>query len=64
MIYLTKNDWKNLFHPSKKTVEAKEQYCDYLNKNIQTEEINGEYFIYSSDIDCESIKGILHGKTK
>lgn len=64
MIYLTKNDWKNLFHPSKKTIEARKQYRDYLDKNIPTEEINGEYFIYSSDIDCESIKEILNDRTK
>ena len=64
MIYLTKNDWKNLFHPSKKTIEARKQYRDYLDKNISTEEINGEYFIYSTDIDCESIKEILHDRTE
>lgn len=62
MVYLTKNDWKNLFHPSKETVEAREQYRDYLNKNIQTEEINGEYFIYSTNIDYENIKDKLNGR--
>lgn len=64
MIYLTKNDWKNLFHPSKKTIEARKQYRDYLDKNISTKEINGEYFIYSSDIDCEKIKDKLNGRTE
>lgn len=64
MIYLTKNDWKKLLNPSKKTIEAREQYHDYLNKNIQIEELHGEYFIYSSDINCESIKEILHDRTE
>lgn len=63
MIYLTKNDWKKLLNPSKKTIEAREQYRNYLNKNIQTEEINGEYFIYSTDIDCANIKEILSNES-
>lgn len=63
MIYLTKNDWKNLFHPSKKTIEARKQYRDYLDKNIQTKEINGEYFIYSTQVDCENIRRKLNERS-
>ena len=60
MIYLTKNDWKNLFHPSKETIEAREQYHDYLNKNIQTEEINGEYFCPVKEKHMDNVNATCH----
>lgn len=56
MIYLTKNDWQRLLNPKKEVIEAREKYLEYLDKNIQTEELNGEYFIYSTNVNYNGIR--------